>query len=52
MTLKDKKQHYLAIKKDRLLSAVISKNNGDFYCLNFFHSFQTIKKLLSHEKNM
>ena len=27
-----------------------SKNNGDFYCLNFLPSFRTKNKLESHKK--
>ena len=26
------------------------ENNGDFYCLNCFHSFRTYNKLKSQEK--
>ena len=34
--------HYLAVKKLlALLRGITSKNNGDFYCLNFLHSFRT-----------
>ena len=27
-----------------------SKHHGDFYCLNYLHSFRTENKLKSHEK--
>ena len=33
-----------------LLKGVISKHHGDFYCLNFLHSFRTKNKLKSHVK--
>ena len=33
-----------------LFRGIISNNNGDFYCLNFFHSYRTEKKLKKHEK--
>ena len=33
-----------------LLLWITSKNNGDFYFLNFFYSFKTENKLTSHEK--
>ena len=40
--------HYLAIKNiSRLLT---SKHNGDFYCLNFLHSYRTKSELKKHEK--
>ena len=43
--------HYLAVKKlSALLKEITSKNNGDFYCLNFLHYFRTKTKLESHEK--
>ena len=41
----------MALKK---LSALIrgfkSKNNDNFYCLNFFHCFTTKSKLESHKR--
>ena len=33
-----------------LLRGITSKNNGDFYYLNFFHSFRTKNKLESHKR--
>ena len=33
-----------------LLRGVTAKNDGDFYCLNCFHSYSTEKKLKKHEK--
>ena len=44
-------RHYLAVKKlSALLRGITSKNNGDFYCLNFLHSFRTKKPRESHKK--
>ena len=43
--------HYLAVKKlSPLLRGIISKHQGDFYCLNCFHSFATENKLESYKK--
>ena len=48
---KSKRTHYLAIKKlSILLWEIISKNHGDFYCLNCLHSFRTKNKLEPHKK--
>ena len=38
-------QHYLA-----LLKGITSKQDGDFYCLNYLHSYRTENKLKYHEK--
>ena len=44
-----KKWHYLTVKSlPALLRRITSKNNGDFYCLNCFHSFITENKLKKH----
>ena len=44
------KWHYLTVKKlSALLRGITSKNNGDFYCLNFLNSFRTKNKLESHK---
>ena len=41
--------HYLAVKKlSALLRGLTSKHDGDFYCLNCFHSFATENKHQSH----
>ena len=41
-----KKWHYVAVKKlSALLRGITSKHDGDFYCLNCFHSFRTETKL-------
>ena len=43
--------HYLAIKSiPRLLRGITSNHDGDFHCLNCFHSYTTEKKLEKHEK--
>ena len=43
------KQHYLAVKSlSALLRGITSNHNGDFYCLNCFHSYSTENRL----KNM
>ena len=43
--------HYLAVKKlSALLIGITSKHKGNFYCLNYFHSFRTKNKLESHKK--
>ena len=42
--------HYLAVKKlPKLLRGITSKH-GDFYCLNYLHSFRTKNKCKSNEK--
>ena len=33
-----------------LLRGITSTHNGDFYCLNCFHSYRTHEKLKKHEK--
>ena len=43
--------HYLAMKNiSGLLRGITSNHNGDFYCLNCFHSYRTKSKLQKHEK--
>ena len=43
--------HYLAVKRiSGLLRGITSRHNGDFYCLNCFHSYTTEKKLRKHER--
>ena len=43
--------HYLAVKSiSGLLRGITSNHNGDFYCLNCFHSYTTEKKLRKHER--
>ena len=33
-----------------VLRGIKSKHNGDFYCINSFHSYSTKEKLKKHEK--
>ena len=43
--------HYLSVKNiSGLLRGVTSNHNGDFYCLNCFHSNTTKKRLKRHER--
>ena len=45
------KWHYTAVKRlSGLLKRVTGNNNGDFYCLNCFHSYRTYNKLEKHKK--
>ena len=45
-----KRWHYLAVRSlSALLRGISSSNNGDFYCLNCFHSYRTLNKLKKHE---
>ena len=46
-----KKWHYLAVRSlSALFGGITSRNNGDFYCLNWFHSYRTLNKLKKHER--
>ena len=41
-----KNWHYLAVKSlSRLLRGITSNHDGDYYCLNCFHSYKTENKL-------
>ena len=43
--------HYLAINNiSELLRGITSNHNGDFICLNCFHSYRTKGKPKKHEK--
>ena len=43
--------HYITVKElPALLKGISSKHHGDFYCLNFLHSFATENKCESHKK--
>ena len=43
--------HYLAVRSlSALLRGISSSNNGDFYCLNCFHSYRKLNKLKKHER--
>ena len=42
--------HYLAVKRILgLLRGITRKHDGDFYCLNCFHSYTREKKLRNHK---
>ena len=43
--------HYLAVRSlSRLLRGISSNHDGDYYCLNCFHSYRTENKLNVHKK--
>ena len=43
--------HYIAKKTiPALLRRVSSTHGGDHYCLNYFHSYRTEKKLKAHKE--
>ena len=43
--------HYLAIKSiSRSIRGITLNHNGDFVCLNCFHSYTTKRKLKKHER--
>ena len=43
--------HYLAVKSlSGLLRGITSNHNGDYYCLNCFHSYTAENKLNAHKK--
>ena len=45
------KWHYLTVKRlSALLKGITSKHNGDYYCLNFFHSYASKESLEKHTK--
>ena len=47
----NKNWHYLTVKNiSELLRGITSNHNGDFYCLNCFHSYTTKKGLKKHER--
>ena len=51
MITNDKNWHYLTVKSiSKLLNGTTSNHNGDFYCLNYFHSYRTKNRLKKHEK--
>ena len=48
-----KKWHYLVVRSlSALFRGITSSNNGDFYCLNCFHSYRTHNKFKKHEKHV
>ena len=51
MITDNEKWSYLAVKNiSMLLRGVTANRNGDFYCLNCFHLYRTLKKLKNHAK--
>ena len=51
MTDGDENWHHLAPKSlSRLLRGITSNNNGEFYCLNCFHTYGTKKLFKKHKK--
>ena len=43
--------HYLAVRSlSGLLRGISSNHDGDYYCLNCFHSYRTENKLNVHKK--
>ena len=51
MIADNKKWHYLAVKNiSGLLREITSNHDGDFYCLNCFHSYTTKKKIKKHQR--
>ena len=49
MVTDGKKWHYFVVKILSALLRGIAPNNGDFYCLNCFHSFRTENKYTRHK---
>ena len=46
-----KRWYYLTVRSlSTLLRRISSSNNGDFYCLNCFHSYCSLNKLKKHER--
>ena len=44
MITDNEKWHYLVVKSvSGLLRGITSNHDGDFYCLNYFHSYTTEK---------
>ena len=51
ITDKNNRWHYLAVKRlPALFRGITASNNGDFCCLNCFHSYRTLNKLKKHER--
>ena len=51
ITDSDNNWHYLTVKSiSRLLRRITSNHDGDFYCLNSFHSYMPKKRLEKHER--
>ena len=51
ITVENNRWHYFAVKSlSALFRGIISTNNGEFYCLNCFHSYRTHNKLKKHAR--
>ena len=51
MIIDGEKWHYLAVKRlSALLKGIASNHKEDFYCLNCFHSYSTVKNRKKHDK--
>ena len=51
ITNDDENWHYLAVKSiSALFKGITSNSNGDYYCLNCFHSYRTNNRLKKHER--
>ena len=51
MISNDENWHYLIVKNlSRLRRGITSNHDGDFYCLNSFHSYRTKNKLDAHKR--
>ena len=47
----DERWHYLVVRSfSALLRGISSSNNGDFHCLNRFHSYRKLKQLKRYER--
>ena len=51
ITDENNRWHYLTVKSLlKLFRVITSSHNGDFYCLNCFHSYRTLNRLKRHER--
>ena len=51
MITDSEKWYYLVVSNlSGLLRGITSNNHADFYCLNYFHSYRTKKKLEAYKK--
>ena len=51
MITNGEKWHYIVVKNSSgLLRGIRSNHDGDYYCLNCFHSYRTENKLNAHKK--
>ena len=51
ITVDGENWHYLTVESiSALFRGITSNNNGDYYCLNCFHSYRTNNILKRHER--